>query len=364
MLKAAVVGLAAVLAVLPMPPALVERYYSAAIYPAIQQVLTSLSNRVPFAVFDVLIGGAVAWLLLSAVRDLLGCGRRGLLRATAAVLGRTALTAAFLYLCFLVSWGFNYRRTPLFSKVVFDPSAASAARALSLAMTALERLNVLHGPAHAAIAASADADPALEQSFARTVGDLGVTGRVVTAHPKRSLVDPYFLAAGVDGMTDPFFLEVLVASGPLPVERPFVIAHEWSHLAGFADEGEANFVGWLAAVRGGPAAQYSAWLFLYSQLAGSLERAARDEVGLQLGPGPRADLRAIAARYQAQVLPVVSTAGWQVYDQYLKANRVDAGVASYAEVVRFVLGTRFDTEWTPVMIGRRPAPAPAAGPPG
>jgi hypothetical protein len=43
-------------------------------------------------------------------------------------------------------------------------------------------------------------------------------------------------------MTDPFFLETLVASDVLPFERPFLVAHEWSHLAGIADEGEANFV--------------------------------------------------------------------------------------------------------------------------
>jgi hypothetical protein len=35
----------------------------------------------------------------------------------------------------------------------------------------------------------------------------------------------------------------------------------------------------------------------------------------------------------------VSAAGWRVYDQYLKVNRVDEGTASYAEVVRLVLGT-------------------------
>ena len=38
--------------------------------------------------------------------------------------------------------------------------------------------------------------------------------------------------------------------------------------------------------------------------------------------------------------PGVSRAGWRVYDSYLKANRVEAGTASYDEVVRLVLGTR------------------------
>jgi len=44
----------------------------------------------------------------------------------------------------------------------------------------------------------------------------------------------------------------------------------------------------------------------------------------------------------------VSAAGWQMYDSYLKANRVDAGAQSYAEVVRLILGTRFTGDWTPV----------------
>ena len=51
-------------------------------------------------------------------------------------------------------------------------------------------------------------------------------------------------------MTDPFFLETLLAPDLLDVERPFVIAHEWGHLAGYADESEANFIAWLACRRG------------------------------------------------------------------------------------------------------------------
>jgi hypothetical protein len=36
----------------------------------------------------------------------------------------------------------------------------------------------------------------------------------------------------------------------------------------------------------------------------------------------------------------VSAAGWRVYDRYLKANRIEAGTASYAQVVRLALGTQ------------------------
>ena len=100
--------------------------------------------------------------------------------------------------------------------------------------------------------------------------DVGITREVVPARPKRTLLDWYFRRAGVDGMTDPFFLETLVVGSVLPFERAFVVAHEWSHLAGITDEGEANFTAWLTCVRGAPANAYSGWLFLYSELAGAV----------------------------------------------------------------------------------------------
>src|SRR5206468_2607381 len=100
----------------------------------------------------------------------------------------------------------------------------------------------------------------------------------------------YFRRAAVDGMTDPFFLETLVADDLLWFERPFVVAHEWSHLSGVADEGEANLLGWLTCVHGSPAHQYSSWLFLYQEVAGALSRANRAELAMRLGPGPSADL--------------------------------------------------------------------------
>jgi hypothetical protein len=134
----------------------------------------------------------------------------------------------------------------------------------------------------------------------------------------------------------------------LPFERPFVVAHEWGHLAGYADEGEANFVGWLTCLRGAEIHQYSGWLFMYDEVVRTLGPADRAELADRLAPGPRADRRAIADRIRRHVNPRVSAAGWRVYDRYLKANRVEAGAASYATVVRLVLGTRFGPEWMPL----------------
>jgi hypothetical protein len=41
-----------------------------------------------------------------------------------------------------------------------------------------------------------------------------------------------------------------------------------------------------------------------------------------------------------------------VYDSYLKANRVEEGIASYDAVVRLMLGTEFETEGIPRLRSR------------
>ena len=99
-------------------------------------------------------------------------------------------------------------------------------------------------------------------------------------------------------MVNPFGLEVLANPDLLPFERPFIAAHEWAHLAGYADESEASFVGWLTCMHAGVPARYSGWLFLYWQINGEVDAAARARLSQALGPGPRQDIAAIVERLQ------------------------------------------------------------------
>jgi hypothetical protein len=345
--RMALLALAAAAALIPTPPGLVERFYSLRAYAALQRPITSLSNRVPFALFDVLLVLVIgAWLAL-AVRDLAGKWRIGTLRAAARIAFRTIVWAAGLYVIFLLVWGLNYRRTPLIEKLPFDRRAVTPDAARSLALTTVEQLNALYDAAHiAGWPARGAIDSALAASLARADREVGGAGLVIVGRPKSTWLDWYFRRAAVDGMTDPYFLETLVSATLLPFERPFVAAHEWSHLAGLADEGDANFLAWLTCVQATPPAQYSGWLFLYTEVASGLRGPVRADVAARLGPGPGADLAAIRARLARQVDRRVFAVGQRVYDRYLKANRVEAGVESYGHVVQLVLGVRFDPGWT------------------
>ena len=114
--------------------------------------------------------------------------------------------------------------------------------------------------------------------------------RRVVAVPKRSLFTPFYRASGVSGQLGPFFLETLLNPDLTGPERPAVLAHEWAHLSGYAPESDASFIGLLAALRAGPAAEYSVWLDLVSEATSQLQPVTQRMV-LQKLEAARARIR-------------------------------------------------------------------------
>ena len=342
--------MAAIVALAPLPRHDVERTYSRGLYPIIQPRLTTLSNYTPFAWFDAMVVLAACVLVVSwTVR--LRHRRAGIARTIGELTIDTAAIAAVFYFWFLAAWGLNYQRLPLREQLDFREERITRAALRELAAQTVDSLNALHHHAHAAGWPELAATPeALEPAFVQVQHDLALTWTVHPARPKRTLFNFYFTRVSIDGMTSPFFLETLTNDTLLPFERSATIAHEWSHLAGYGDESEANFVGWLVCMRAPAPIQYSGWLSLFGTIVDALPRSERDEITRRLDEGPRADIRAISDRIRRHAIPAASRAGYALYDRFLKANRVEAGVRSYGEVVRLMLGTKFNEDGSPVVL--------------
>ncbi|MGH9408379.1 MAG: DUF3810 family protein, partial [Vicinamibacterales bacterium] len=90
-------------------------------------------------------------------------------------------------------------------------------------------------------------------------------------------------------------------------------------------------------------AQYSAWLDVLGSLQPFLPRG-RPLAGLDIGP--RIDLEAMRIRYE-RTSPIVRAAARDSYDTYLRANRVEQGIASYDLVVQLILGVELDAQGHP-----------------
>ncbi|BCS32842.1 hypothetical protein TBR22_A20650 [Luteitalea sp. TBR-22] len=290
--------------------------------------------------------GALAWLVWSR--------RLALLRPMPVVLGLAAVAAAWLV--FLLAWGWHYQVPTVEVRLGLTPAEVTVERGEAFAAGLVAQLNALHGAAHAAGFPSRPELPSvLAPLMADALSQVGQPWTPWLPRPRRTMLDVYFRNAGIDGMTNPFGLEVLLNSRVLPMELPALAAHEYAHLAGFADEADASIVAWLACQRGSAALKYSSGLAVLPHVLTGLDRERRQRVLAALGEGPRADLRAIAARL-AEQRPWVQLIAWQTYDRFLKANRVAEGVARYDAVARVLVGAGDIVSGT---LRRRPSPWPA-----
>jgi hypothetical protein len=347
-IKVGAIVLALTCALAPSSPAFIERWYSTGLYPRVQHLVTPVSNLLPFALFDVLTIAAALATIAALIAGIRRARQQRKWSPLLRTLANVGAAAAVVYLAFLVLWGLNYRRLPMAQRLVLERSAPGSEAVLALGQEAVARMNELYAAAHAAGDEPPWRDAQLTSAFDRVQGFLADAPPAVPGRLKATMYGPYFRWTSVDGMVNPFALEVMANPDLLPIERPFVAAHEWAHLAGYADESEANFVGWLTCLQAGPAAQYSGWLYLYWQLSGEVGAADRVTLAAALAPGPRTDINAIVERVRRGQLPLLRRSSWALYDQYLKANRVEAGVRSYGLVVTLILRAKFEDGWRPV----------------
>jgi len=336
---ALLIAIAAIIALVPPGRATVERFYARSLYPALQAQLTAASNRASLSLFDLTLSLAVVALIGAWLFYL----RRARTQRSFRPIGRGLFTtlsgAAVIYLWFVAAWGLNYQRPPLESVVPYDASRITPLAVRLLAEHAVREANRTHAAAHAAgFPGIHDRPRPLVEALHQVERELGRPRPTVVAQPKTSWLSPFFRASGVSGMLAPFYLETLLNPDLTGPERPAVLAHEWAHLSGYAPESDASFVGHLAALRAGPAAEYSVWLDLVSEAASQLQPVTQRLVLEKLDQGPRRDQQAIRERLTALVQPV-ERAAWSTYDQMLKSQGVEEGVRSYSRVVQLLIGT-------------------------
>lgn len=332
--------LATVVAVFRPGAVVIERWYANGLYPQLQAAVTSASNRVPVALFDVAIVVFVAMTLGTSIWSIRVARKKRSIRAIGRGFAATLTLVAVIYLWFLAAWGLNYARQPLEARLPYDASRVTPAAVRALAEHAVREANRTHAPGHAAGFPAVDAMPQpLVTALQEVERELGRPRTTVIARPKYSLLTPFFRAGSVSGMCAPFFLETLVNPDLIGPERPYVLAHEWAHLSGYAPEDDASFVGLLAVLRAGPAAEYSGWLELAFTAISQLQPVTQRLVLEHLAEGPRRDQQAIYDRVVGSRVEFVDRAAWKTYDQMLKSQGVEEGVQSYSRVIQLLLGT-------------------------
>lgn len=311
----------------------VERRFTNGYYPGWEHFWAAVTSAVPFALGDaiVLAGAAVIVIALIFARPW-----------WRAIVGIAAIAGLYA-LWFYAGWGFGYDRAPVQTRVAFSSARVTNAQVLALRSRAIAQMNRLAPLAHAAAHARID-DADLRAAWMPVVQRLGDDWVPQVNAAKPSLAGWFMDRSGTSGFTNPFTLETQLAPDLLWFERPFSQAHEWSHVAGFNREDEANYIAVLACLRDSDVvAQYSGWLELFLYLPQKQKYAHSEFV-----PQVWADFDAIRRRNAHFVNLNLSRFSWRVYNGYLKTNHIASGVRNYDEVTQLMAGIPLDKQGLPV----------------
>ncbi len=326
------VMLAALAAVLLHPdPAWLERVYCNGAYAAWQRIISTITLPLPFSLGDVFAVLAILALLIVLVRSFRDPRQLLLLGALLGVLA----------IWFEASWGWNYNRAPIETRLQYDASRGGDSAVDALRARAIVEMNMLAKAAHAK--PSYDRDD-LRAAWTPVVRRLGDTWDPQVGRYKRSIFDPFMNATGTSGFINPLTLESQLATDLLWFEEPFDLAHEWSHAAAYAREDEANYIAVVTCIRSkDPAIAYSGWLELFLYLPPLQKYDAK-----QFDPLVWADFAALRVRNAKHLNLDLSRFTWRVYGSYLRSNRIATGVANYNEVTRLFLAVPLDKDGLPV----------------
>ncbi len=158
--------------------------------------------------------------------------------------------------------------------------------------------------------------------------------------PKYLLNSRLLSVQQLTGIYSPFTVEANYNREIPWYDLPFTMCHELSHLRGYMQEEEANFIAFLACIGSDNAyfryAGYlSAWVYCGNALA-AVDPTAFSRIYSSLPEVARADLSYNNAFWDRFESPVAEAAE-QMNDNYLKMNGQSQGVVSYDRVTELVL---------------------------
>ena len=305
------------------------QWYSVNVYSLITGSLGRLTGTVRFSVAELI----VLILPLLVIADLVRCRKK-----IRIALSHILLLASLLFFLYAANCGVNYYRDPF-----VDREALSSARFTEEQLTSFCEYAVSQIEENGA-SGDYPQGSELADHARRSMQKLSETEPSLAGfYPVPKQLGPFsaaLSAKGVSGIYSPFTVEANV-NGQMPdMEKPFTSCHELSHLRGFMNEGEANYIGWLACIGSDdPSFRRSGWLIAWTYAGNALYRTDPDEYARLYETLPQsaaAELKENALFWTSHETGA-SEVQDKVNDAYLRANGQAEGVQSYGMLTTLML---------------------------
>lgn len=309
------------------------QWYTENIYACIVGIWGRVFGGLPFSIAELLIYILIVGLIICVIKVF-----RGKMKAET-LFGGTIVLASVLFFLYVTNCGINYHRDSFSECVGMEISAYSVEDLTGVCLRLTEDVNQISTQVKRNEQGLMMLNNTAQKGAVEAMHALGKVYEVMNGYypqPKRLTV-PWILAVQqLSGIYSPFTIEANYNSGMVDYNIPFTMCHELSHLRGFMQEEEANFIAYLACMNSSDMEfQYSgsllAWIYCTNVLY-KVDRDAWSVIRGSLLKEVNIDLKA-NSEYWDQYEGTVSEIQEKVNDTYLKANGQEDGVKSYSRMV-------------------------------
>ena len=338
------------------------QWYSTTIYPAIQGSLGRLTGLASLSVAEML-----CFLLpVLIVIDLIAVIRRSRRVSGSHPLRRFALhlltLISVLIFLYEANCGVNYYRDSFVDREAFEAAEFTEEDLTGFCELSISKLKEnsekIHSSTDASVGDMQSADQfiypdktAISEEAIRSMKELSEQTSTSFSdysslagfypHPKYlTFMSRLFSNMGVSGIYSPFTVEANVNGEMTGLEKPFTSCHELSHLKGFMNEGEANYIGWLACINSDdPAFNRSGWIIAWIYAGNSLYSIDQDKYSELRKKLPDDVIRELDENHEFWKSHETRASEVQdrVNDAYLRSNGQKEGIQTYGQLTTLML---------------------------
>ena len=347
--------------------------YTTRIYPIIGSLLSPISGLFPFALGDLFIALSIVWVIFYPIYEIKWrkqlakrffflAAKRGCYPKKKVVFGRVAEYLLWVYAWFYIAWGLNYSQPNIYCRTGMKPVEVSEAKFREFAYRYADSINSLSEERRVKSEETAF-DDQRESQFNGMVDD-GLKNRVrdtvlkgyneigakegINApfnqhpHAKTMLFTPLSSMSGVTGSMGPFFCEFTLNGDIRPHDYPAIYAHEFAHLLGIANEGEANFYSYIVCTASSDkAVKFSGYYHIFFHVLRNVFDILGEKEGEKFLKYIRPEIIQLAKSdrnyWLSKRCKVLDAAQDFIFDLYLRGNHVAEGRKSYSGVVGLIL---------------------------
>ena len=318
-------------------PEFIETYYSKGIYPIISRFFRIIFGWIPFSIGDILYV-VLGFYILKSVVKIIRNRKINFIKILASI--------SIIYFCFHFFWGLNYYRQPLHKTLAISELKYSTDDLENFTNQLIDKANHLQIIITQNDTIKVELPFSKKEIYKKTKNGYA---HLSESYPqfeyknesiKHSLISLPMAYLGTSGYLNPFTAEAQVNSLNPSVSYAATSCHEVAHQLGYAAENEANFIGFLSAIKNEDVHfQYSGYYMALRYALNDLYGHDKEKHKIafkKINKGILKNMQESQEFWQAYQNPIEPYTK-KMFDLFLKANKQPKGIKSYNGMIGMLI---------------------------